>query len=85
MVKCPHFPDPERTAGGDSAFPLCGSALIFLTTISATIIIHIFFHQNKQDKNLCINVLSDHMTSRKLQKSQRWQHTKFTRFINRPS
>jgi hypothetical protein len=43
--------------------------LIFLTTIDTMIIIYQFVQQNRQDKNLRINVLSDHVTRRKLQKN----------------
>ena len=49
----PYFADWNvQVHGGDSALPL-----IFLTIIDTMVIIHQFVQQNKQDKNLRINVL----------------------------
>jgi hypothetical protein len=75
--KCPHFADSNVQV--DPALPL-----IFLTAIETMVIIYQFVQQNRQDKNLRINVLSDHMTSRKLQKIKDGL-TVNARSINRPS
>jgi hypothetical protein len=77
LGKCPQFADSNVQV--DPALPL-----IFLTTIDTMVIIYQFVQQNRQDKNLRINVLSDHVTSRKLQKIKDGR-TVNTRFINQPS